>query len=843
MVAQRAPGAQTGSAGRIQSLDILRGFALLGMIIVHFHDKSTEPGGIDDAVRFAIWRLVESKSHGTFALLFGAGFAILLRRAEARGHSITSFYLRRLGVLALFGFVAHGFFGFNVLLGYAVWGVPLLFIRKWSTRALIVTAVFSAASLALYYLVYNGIIAMNAGPAGVEAATRARFAWADNVIAAVAAAEAQGNYLVLLQARLVHLAWFSAQPFFFLPGATLTLFIAGFLLVRHGVFENPLGHRKLLIGMATLGFVSWVAADWVLPYFGIRGLLGLIRDQWLMFTYVSVALLILAFRPALVPQLRLFANAGRMALSNYLVQIIAVDLLFSGYAIGLGEVRPVVGLPMALSLFAGQAVYSTLWLQHFRFGPAEWLWRSLTYGEAQPMRRAVQVGVFATLLMTAAAGGAQVQVPPQSHVAIAGITVIDVQNGSALADQTVVINVGRITAVGPARTIQAPAGVQIIDGRGKFLIPGLIDTHVHLGNSPQRDQLQPIGPLLAHGVTGVRDAGAGGQDDWLVTLRGRAAKGEVLSPRVYVSGMVSGRSVTRAKAADAATLARDLVAKGVDGLKIRDGLTPDDIRAVIAVGRSANIPVYGHTSDAATRERDEIYTLHAIKSGAAGAMHIMGMPQVGATQRPSPPAPPRFGANWAPWWIYYATLWRHADPAAEVDLIRTMVRQDAWLEPTLITEDFVVNAAAYRDSWTARKLGGSFELVQAGFPKPAGAALEDYREAVGRMKNFVHRFHAAGGTITTGTDCLPWCGYGLPDELRLLVEAGLTPAAALRAATIDGARVLRWPETGRIAPNFTADVVVLDANPLQDIANVRRVHAVVVNGRYLDRGALDALLK
>src|SRR5687767_7536983 len=135
---------QREAADRIHSLDVLRGLALLGMLVVHFHDRSTDPGGVDEIVRTLVWRLVESKSHGTFALLFGAGFAIQLRRAEQRGVPFAGLYLRRLGVLALFGFAAHAFFGFNVLLGYAAWGVALLAIRRWSTRALVIAATLSA---------------------------------------------------------------------------------------------------------------------------------------------------------------------------------------------------------------------------------------------------------------------------------------------------------------------------------------------------------------------------------------------------------------------------------------------------------------------------------------------------------------------------------------------------------------------------------------------------------------------------------------------------------------------------------------------------------------------------
>jgi imidazolonepropionase-like amidohydrolase len=111
------------------------------------------------------------------------------------------------------------------------------------------------------------------------------------------------------------------------------------------------------------------------------------------------------------------------------------------------------------------------------------------------------------------------------------------------------------------------------------------------------------------------------------------------------------------------------------------------------------------------------------------------------------------------------------------------------------------------------------------------------------MKDFVRRFHDAGGVIITGTDCLPACGHGLHDELRLLVSAGLSPAAALRAATVGAARVLGWHDrVGRVATGHLADLVVVNGNPLQDVGNAGRVHAVVANGRYIDRAALDQLV-
>ena len=354
------------------------------MFVVHFHVRTTEPGGLDDLVRLFVWRFVESKSHGTFALLFGAGFAIQLRRATQAGRPFAMLYLRRLIVLALFGFAAHAFFGFNVLLGYATWAVPLLILRSWSTRALLLTAVLSMTSVSLYRLAAAELLVITSGPAAAAAADEAQRAEAAAVTTALRYAETQHHYTALVNARLRQMAWFYSQPFFTMPGVTLALFIAGLLMVRHGIFENPRAHLHVCIALAACGFVSWLTANWLLPDVNF---FGLVRDQWLTFTYVGAAILALAHSPRLIVRLRLVANAGRMALTNYLLQIAALDFLFSGYGVGLHQIRPITGIAAAVTCFGAEVLLSTWWLRRFRFGPAEWVWRSLTYARLQPMRR------------------------------------------------------------------------------------------------------------------------------------------------------------------------------------------------------------------------------------------------------------------------------------------------------------------------------------------------------------------------------------------------------------------------------------------------------------------------
>jgi uncharacterized protein len=384
------PPAPLDADERLHALDILRGLALFGMILVHFHQKMRlEVTGPENLIGWGVWVLVEQKAWGTFAFLFGVGFAVLLRRLEARHAPVLPIYLRRLATLACFGIVAEVCFGFSILFSYACWGVALLVVRRWSTRALLVTAALSACIRPLA----AELVALHAWWAAAPPLPPANTALSQ----AVEAAARQGHYAPLLVARWA--LFLGTLPHTWrdlLPDVNLTLFILGLLAVRHGVLDEPRRHVRLIGRWMTFGAVSWAVswlvlrhlptthvpgADWPLEYG-----LGLVQDQWLCFTYIGAVVLLLAYRPAWTERLAVFGRAGRMALTNYMVQAAVLDALASGYGLGL-KLRPLVYVPAAILLFAAEAVVSRAWLARYRFGPLEWLWRVLTYARLQPLRR------------------------------------------------------------------------------------------------------------------------------------------------------------------------------------------------------------------------------------------------------------------------------------------------------------------------------------------------------------------------------------------------------------------------------------------------------------------------
>ncbi len=375
---------------RLHSLDILRGLALAGMILVHFHQRLERPvTGAEDLIGWFVWIFVEQKAWGTFAFLFGVGFAVLLRRVEARGEAVVPLYLRRLAGLALFGIIAQVGLGFHILFEYACWGLVLLVVRHWPTRALLVLAVLAACA--------RPIVAESTALHTWWSAAAPAAASSD-VLAGATEATRIVSYGATVAARwTLFLTTLPRHWRDFLPSANLTLFILGLLAVRHRVLDEPLRHVRLIAGWAAFGVIAWALSWTVLrtlpgvaaPFvdWPVKFGFGLVQDQWLTLGYVGAVVLILAYRPRWISRLRPFGLAGRMALTNYMLQAAVFDVLGSSYGFNL-RIRPYAYIIAGPILFAAQASLSGAWLTRYRFGPLEWLWRCMTYARLQPLRRA-----------------------------------------------------------------------------------------------------------------------------------------------------------------------------------------------------------------------------------------------------------------------------------------------------------------------------------------------------------------------------------------------------------------------------------------------------------------------
>ena len=341
---------------RLHALDILRGLALVFMVLVHFHQlMRLESKGWQGLIGWVIWVGVEQKAWGTFALLFGAGFALLLRRLEARGALVVPILARRLVTLFVIGALIERSIGFSILTTYAICGLLLLAMRGWSTRALVRMVVISA--------MFPPIL----------------------------------NAAMGLLIHFTHHTFPLLKTWWWLvPDESLPLLLMGFLAVRLGVVDNPLSHERLIWRWMFFGLEAW-AVSWLglyhVPrppqylmgaYWAERTLIGLVSDQWLCITYAGGALLLLAKRPALVGRMRAIGAAGRMAFTNYVLQALTIWYLAKPLGIKLHEVA-YVGAWIVLTTVI--ILFSNVWLARFRYGPLEWVWRMATYARREPLRR------------------------------------------------------------------------------------------------------------------------------------------------------------------------------------------------------------------------------------------------------------------------------------------------------------------------------------------------------------------------------------------------------------------------------------------------------------------------
>lgn len=389
---------------RIEVVDILRGFSVLGILLVNmlsfagYRVSLQEMEPLNRAVVLFIKFIAQAKFYTLFSFLFGWGMAIQMRRAAQRGTRFVPLYARRLFILLLIGLV-HAVLIWNgdILVTYALLGFPLLLFRKRSGRTLLV-------AVAVCMLI--PILLSTPGPAGAfcEAYDRVTEGYRrEMVVGYQAGVYSEGNYVEATLQRLRELRHGYSQLLFWATHV-FGMFLLGLYVGRRKILQNISAHlplfRQVMWGGLTLGvacnlvFVAATASPSLVPSscyeLATRGARTVGGPALCLFYVSAIVLLVhgnartasVRWRERLAP----LAPVGRMALSNYLLQSVVCTLIFYGYGLGLyGKLGPAITLILTLAIYRVQVGLSAWWLDRYRFGPVEWVWRSLTYGRLQPL--------------------------------------------------------------------------------------------------------------------------------------------------------------------------------------------------------------------------------------------------------------------------------------------------------------------------------------------------------------------------------------------------------------------------------------------------------------------------
>lgn len=459
------------------------------------------------------------------------------------------------------------------------------------------------------------------------------------------------------------------------------------------------------------------------------------------------------------------------------------------------------------------------------------------------------------------------QTPP---FAITNVTVIDATGNPPQSAMTVLIANGRITKLVRTNRAKLPANTQIVDGSGKFLIPGLWDMHIHLVNQPNqelsRDWSLPL--LVAYGVVGVRDMGG----DWqmMQQLRQDIASGKTSGPRIVAPGaFIDGPGFVKKPvntADEARQQVRELKTSGVDFLKVQANLSPENYRAVLAEAKQLGLTVAGHIPEAvsafevARAGQRSIEHSSPILPGDGGILMSCSSKEdelraeLLAINRDA--AAPN--ANRQELRLRQRTLqiqMLDTYDARKCQQLFTLLKQrNVWVVPTQIwakrllplnAEDGIDTLAQpwlplqTRNRFAQRRGEGIKVTAPESFALRTRIA-EKTRELVGAMWR-------AGVPMLAGTDALDGDvipGLSLHQELELMVQAGLTPMEALQTATRNAAQYFGATNaSGTIAAGKLADLVLLDADPTQNIGNTQKIHAVILQGRLISTSQRQALLE
>ena len=433
--------------------------------------------------------------------------------------------------------------------------------------------------------------------------------------------------------------------------------------------------------------------------------------------------------------------------------------------------------------------------------------------------------------------------------AINGVTVIPMTAEPVIRDATVLVVDGRITAVGPTRSIRVPSGARRIDGRGKFLIPGLADMHTHLyADDEVPDSVAPseLGVMVANGVTATRLMI--GTPEHLA-LRRDIEAGRIAGPQLWISSpQFSGRRqdsnkmlVTTPDEARAAV--REVAEAGYDFIKLTLNITPEVYEAVVAEAGQRNIRIVGHV-DARV----------GVPRALAAGQHVEHldnyMETVLADSAPSRASVSDIGvfrpANWA-------TI-DYVDDRKVEWLAGLTARSRTFTTPTLsmfrssFAEGIPDSVIRRRPDWDLITPPVRSLYLRGRDRYWANPPAAERRARYVAVRNrMVKAIADSGGTIMAGSDTPEWFnvyGFALHRELEALVGAGLTPLQALAAATVNPAAFLgAGAEWGTVQPGRRADLVLLDANPLEDIRNTTRIQGVSLGGRWFTRPELQSMIQ
>ena len=442
--------------------------------------------------------------------------------------------------------------------------------------------------------------------------------------------------------------------------------------------------------------------------------------------------------------------------------------------------------------------------------------------------------VVLVLLLAVAYG---VNAPAQSSTsAFVDVTVIPMDRERVIEHQTVLVTDGRIVQIGPTANVTVPEGATRIDGRGKYLMPGLSDMHGHLvlGEGNKDDGPSQIMRLyVANGVTTVR--GMIGHPTNLV-VRDKIARGEMVGPRVYAAGPAVNEALAPTPAAGVKVV-EEQKAAGYDLVKIHGGLSPETYEAIVSTAKRVGIRFAGHVPDTIGLDR-------ALAARQSSIEHLDGYLQaLVAANAPVQPVPGQ---------VQFGPVLAHMDESKIAALAARTRAAGVWNTPTLALFEIVTSTDAPETfaAWPEMVYipGG----MRAAFIKQkAGtanlpASPEDRRRYVELRRKVVKGLYDGGAKLLVGPDTpqlflVP--GFATHREMTSLVGAGLTPFAALQAATSNAAEYLGMlAEMGTVATGKRADLLLLDANPLQDIAHAHKIAGVMVKGVWMPTPALDRML-